>query len=588
MSASAHRKVTEAPTTFARGALLSVGVLALLLTSLAPMAGASVAHPQVSPGGVWEQFHGDPTLDGVSGSGSTPTNASLFAPVDLTRYASFGTVTNNPYPYQASPVTDGSVVVVAIGNYLLEFSATSGAQVSGWPTAALPGGPNGGPLVGTPLMTPTAIYVDQAAGNGAGASMVFAINPTNGSILWQSAPQTCGFSCSSSSSVAIGAGSLAVATLGGELAWHPPSAGNLWTYQAANGGAIYDATPAYTFIAGLDVSAFVLPSLFGGLEAFQAPPLGGNVAGFPASPPGGFGETLSSSAAVVNLTSGGTVNTWAFFGGDAGNGASSHLWAVDLSQPSVIASVTIPPLGNPSDGVMGTPTVVVSPTNPNHASVYFATLDGQVMNATFSWNGGTQTGFTRGWSFQAPVSTSFYASPVVAGSDVLVPGNDAQGTLYAVTTSGGVLDWTARTGSPVYASPAVSGGAVYIVTSAGKLYGFGYSPGPGSNSTNGGNASGSDLVYALLAALVVIVIVALVVVYVVSRRHHPHVPAHSGHGTHPAPVSTWSPPPPPSSSGAPPPPPPSSSYPPPPGHGGSGVPPPPTTAEVAYDEPSGG
>ncbi|MDE1821621.1 MAG: PQQ-binding-like beta-propeller repeat protein [Euryarchaeota archaeon] len=584
-------RVTPPGTSCHRPSLLPLlGVASLALAVLLALPAGGVApRPSVSPNGTWPQFHGDPSLDGVSGGAETPTNATLFPSVDLSNYANVRIGNGGTFPRQASPVTDGNVVIVAIGNYVLSFSATTGALTTGWLDKPQITGPNSGPILGTPLMTAGAIYVDQ---NGAPNALI-ALNPSNGSQLWNATPTTCGAyggaSCSATSSVVGGAGYVAVATTGGELAWHPPSAGALtWIYQGTAAG-FYTGTPSYATVAGIGtggagISAMILPmiSFSSGeqLQAFATPPSGGPLPGFPLNVNAGS-QTLASSAAVVNLTEAGVTNTWAFIGGYAGGGASSSLWAVDLSQPTAITSLTIPPLGGASDGIYATPAVLASSVNPNRATVYVATEDGQVVNASFVWLGGSNTGFTQGWRYTAP--GGIVASPIVDGSDVIVACEDAQGSLLALSTAG-VLQWTFHTGSALYASPAASGGALYEVSSAGRLFGLGYSPGSGSGGTTGGgpSPSGGNLVYALIAVVVILAVVAAVIALVLNRRRHGHLPA-PHHGSAPPPTP-WSPPPPPSSAGTPPPPPPSSYPPPPPTRGGS-VPPPPTTAEVGYDEP---
>ncbi|MDE1822637.1 MAG: PQQ-binding-like beta-propeller repeat protein, partial [Euryarchaeota archaeon] len=415
--------------------LLGAASLALGVLLALPAAGVA-PHPSASPNGSWPQFHGDPSLDGVSGSAETPTNATLFPSVDLSSYANVRIGGAGVFPRQASPVTDGNVVIVAIGNYVLSFSATTGALTTGWLDKPQITGPGSGPILGTPLMTPSAIYVDQ---NGAPNALI-ALNPSNGSQLWNATPTTCGAyggsSCSTTSSVVGGAGYVAVATTGGELAWHPPSAGNLnWNYQGTASGIYYTATPAYATVAGIGaggagVSAMVLPTLFSfsgeQLEAFATPPSGGPLPGFPLNVNSGS-QSLSSSAAVVNLTEAGVTNTWAFIGGSAGGGASSSVWAVDLSRPTAITSLAIPPLGGASDAIYATPAVVASSVNPNRATVYAATEDGQVVNASFVWLGGSNAGFTQGWRYTAPGGV--VASPIVDGSDVIVACEDAQGSL---------------------------------------------------------------------------------------------------------------------------------------------------------------
>ncbi len=571
-------------------ALLLSAVLPIVLM-IAPVSSAASA-PHVAPPGAWEQFHGDASLDGVSSSVLNPTNTTLFPTVDLTKYTgAVASVTGNPYPYQASPVTDGSDLIVPYGNYVMDLSASTGQPV--WQSfTPLPGGPGAGPIAGTPLLTPTMVYADES---GSPNDLV-AISLTNGTQMWSSAPTTCGFSCTASSSVVEGGGYLAVTTQGGILAWHLPVAGNLWNYQHPGGGvAVYTSTPSYAYLAGTGQWAFVLPSTASGLQAFLAPPTGGNVPGFPMTPGGGFRETLVSSAAMVNLTYQGITNTFAFFGGDAGTRTPSYVWAVDMSQPSVHVALSVPALGNPSDGIWDTPAVVVNGLSPNRAAAYFGTQDGQVLNATFAWTGGSQVGFTLGWSFQA--AGAIDGSPVVAGSEVLVGSADAAGTFYALHTSDGTLAWSATTGSPIYASAAVSGGSVYIVTSAGKLYAFGTSPGGGGTpSINGPGPSTSDLLYTLLAVIAVIAVAAVVLVYLHRRGKHPPTTSPPPSSDH---MPAWAPPPhaahgaPPPSSPGPYATPPASYPPPPPSTGspsvpGSHVPPPPTTAEVGYDEPGSG
>ncbi len=534
-------------------ALVAFAVLAVggaLGTPLGPTHGSAIpqtSFPASTAASSWPQFHGDPMLDGVSTS-VAPAGTVLYT-VDLSK--ALGGLPGNPlgndYPYQSSPSTDGSAVAVTLDNTVLTVSASNGALL--W-QRALPGGNGSGPVVNTPLWSNGQIIL----GQDGGPNNLVALDANNGTVAWSL--QTPGGGNPMASSVTDVAGLLTVADLNGGFFLRPARALGPWTSAVTPGPAAYYATPSFAVVAG-GGPTIILPDRGNrSLDAFT--PGGTMLPGFPLAPRQQL-DKLFSSAAIVNLTdpTGGGVSTWAIFGGEGGAAAPSHVYAVDLSAPSGILALTVPALGTGDSGVRGTPAVVATGAI---ISIYFGTRGGGVSHVDLSpfaaggpsWN----------WVWNQSTAGPIDASPVIVGSEVLVPSED--GSLYAFALTDGTLLWRVSTGAPLYASPAVAGGTCWVVNANGVLTAVGgvlatTPPGGGGNTPKSGSISSNAALWTAVAAVAAVLVLALLVVYLRRRGKHgsgskPASPPPATTATPGSSTSTWAPSPgpgSPSSSSAP-------------------------------------
>lgn len=524
-------------------AFFGTGLLAVTLVLVISLTGpaAALGAPHASSGS-WPQFRGDPGLSGVSSS--NPPGGTVLYTVDATRYTGqpVGSPLANDYPYQASPSTDGSRVLVVLDNEALSFQASNGSYQ--W-KSLLSGGTGSGPVVSSPLIANGLVYLAQDGG----PNVLEALYLNNGTMAWQSASPGGGNPVSAS--VVESAGSLAVADLAGGFYWTSPAAPGLWSAPTTPARAQYFATPSFGTVAGVG-PAWIVPDR-GNRSLDGWTPAGTVLPGFPVSS-GVPLDRLYSSAALVNLTmTGGTTSTWAIFGGEGGTGNPSHLYAVDVSSPSEgIFSLTIPALGTGDAGVRSTPAVVAA---GGSASIYFADRAGTVSHVLLNpaalrspWS----------WVWNATTGGPVDASPVVVGGEVIVASED--GSVYGFDTSTGAQAWKVVTGAPIYASPAVASGICWVVNSNGVLTAIGGngpsgSPGggtPGGSSGGGGaNLLSSGGLMLMALAIVAIVVVAVVAIFLLRRRggrsggSHPGSPSPPG-GSGSGGVTPWASPPPPS------------------------------------------
>ncbi len=487
-------------------AALALLVIALPLGTASPARGAAPL-PRAS-GPEWTEFQGDLSLTGIAQGGS-PAGTTLYS-VNVAKYLG-GTLPNplsNDYPYQSSPVTDGSSVYVALGNTLLSFSASNGAYQ--W-QSNLPGGGGGGPVVGTPFVAGGMVFVNQDGG----PNDLAAFYANNGTLAWSLQPP--GGGSASSSSPVLANGNLVLTDTSGGFFLHPPSGTGPWTAPSVPTGASYFATASFGTISGVG-PAWIIPDRGNrSLDAFST--AGVALPGFPMSGQPRL-DRLFSSASLANLsTPGGGLDTWAFFGGEGGQGNPSHLYAVDVSHPSQVFALTLPAVGTGDSGIRSTPAVLAS---GSLASLIVGSRDGAVMRINFQAANPLSPTWQWGWNASAggPVD----ASPVVVGSEVIVPSEN--GNVYSFGVGNGTQLWSVATGAPIYASPAVAGGLCWVVNSNGELLALGGNlPGGGNGVIPKGGASAISTLLILLAAVAAVVIATILVLWLHLRRRKPAQPS---------------------------------------------------------------
>jgi outer membrane protein assembly factor BamB len=507
--------------------LLGLGIgITLLLTAT-----AGAFQPNASGASSWPQFHGDPLLDGATAA-AAPGGVVRYTS-DLARYVG-GSVSNplgNDFPYQASPSTDGTLLYVALDNTVLALTANTGTFQ--W-QASLPGGSGSGPAVGTPLVANGLVYVSQDGG----PNQLVALHANNGTQAWSATPP--GGGNPASASVVESDGILALADTSGGFFWTAPTGGGAWTSPPVPPRAQYVATPSFGTISGVG-PAWVEPDRGNrSLDAWSSS--GATLPGFPVAS-GQPLDRLYSSAALVNLSmpTGGTA-TWAFFGGEGGQGNPSHLYAVDVSQPSGVRALVIPAPGTGDSGVRSTPAVVAS---GGTASLFFGGRTGSVSLVDFDPGSNLRGGWS--WIWNATTGGPVDASPVVVGGEVIAPSED--GSVYAFTTGTGVQLWKVATGAPLYGSPALANGLCWVINANGVVTAIGgVGPGPGGSPPPAGplgTASDAFLWLGLLIVGIIAVSVVVVILVVLSRRR-PRPPTPNPRPTPPPPPSGgWQPPPPP-------------------------------------------
>ena len=434
--------------------LLLVGITILTLggggalgsAHLAPTAAPHLGGPLL-PG--WSMFRGDSALTG-SLTGSPPVRASV-------QWSSTFPLSNprgNDPPYQSSPSVSQGVVYISMDNVLYAVNASNGMTVN---AAYLPGGAGSGPAVSSPtLLSGNVLAIAQDGG------------PNN---LWfQTIPGSTGSPCPlggnpSSSSPAVAGGSVFLSD----------TSGNIWRVQlgtllgcpttpwAAPGGAAYFSTPSVGYLG--KNSALYLPDDgtrtldgFSGTTGATGAPL----TGFPVTLKGCH---LRSSLALLNMTNNTGVSPVGFLNDNCGGGLPSHVFAVNLTSGSVLATLNVSvPAGGVSSGFYASPALAPNIANPRVEPVYFASSDGNVSEAYFS-TGPTGGQWAWGWNFTG--KGPFSASPVAWGD--LVLDGDSSGWFYALNASTGALVWEVNLGGPLYSSAAVVPPYVYEATSLGTL-----------------------------------------------------------------------------------------------------------------------
>ncbi len=402
-------------------------------------------------------FHGDPALDGAATS-PAPVHARIaWQQIIPTLTNPFG---NDP-PYQGSPVVSGGTVYVVVDNTVYALNASTGSGLQYW---SLPGGPGGGPGVGTPLLSSAGLLTESQDG---GPNDVFVLDPST------SSSGTCPLAGNPiSGSASPVPGGLMVADTAGQI-WRITFGtllGCPTTPWAAPGGAAYFSTGALAYPGGVPTVVYADQGNRV-LDAFQGvgSSIGTPANGFPATL---LGFRLDASASVANVTVGGHVLSLAFVGDDAGGAGTSHLFAVNLSSGLILGQLDLPIWQGQGVGVTDTPALVPLP-GTSSVRVFFGSRNGNLTSSVFTVDPSGQFGlFSQGWnqSLQGPL----YGSPAVSSGEVLI--GDAIGNVYAFDGATGNLVWRVGTSGSDVASLAVGQGMVYAMSSAGLLTAIGVSP----------------------------------------------------------------------------------------------------------------
>ena len=77
------------------------------------------------------------------------------------------------------------------------------------------------------------------------------------------------------------------------------------------------------------------------------------------------------------------------------------------------------------------------------------------------------------WTFKVPVPEHppmIHSSPASDGKIVVFGCDD--GKVYAISASGGILQWSAKTGGAILASPSIDGNTVFVASLDGSMYAF--------------------------------------------------------------------------------------------------------------------
>lgn len=102
------------------------------------------------------------------------------------------------------------------------------------------------------------------------------------------------------------------------------------------------------------------------------------------------------------------------------------------------------------------------------ASEGVVALDRESLDEKWRFRGGSAMVYTAPY-FRNP-SATFEASPVLAGTNVIIGGAD--GALYMLDRKTGQMTWRHETGAPILSAVAVSGNMVYATDYSGNIYGF--------------------------------------------------------------------------------------------------------------------
>lgn len=378
-------------------------------------------------------FQGNTSLDGETGA-AIPAHFHVLwssqVPVGT------GLATNAP-PYQASPIVSQGQVIVSSGDTLSVLNASTGSTMLSVDLSSVLGGA-GVPYVSTPtIVAPDEVAVAQ----GGATNQVGIFSLQTGALL-----QSCVSGTVDGGPLPLQSGSFVVAATSGNI-YGPITAtscnGNWGGHQAS--GAFY-GTPSLSWN--------------GGTALLWIPNPGSNqVDSYSLS-----GQTLATKIAVTGVTDGsmsvanltnGTAAALPY--GFVGQKAPNDLLFINLTSNAV--SLALPTTHN----VLSTPAVRALPGGTG-AKVFFGN-GSWFSEATFGLGSSGPFAHTD-WNFTG--NGTFSASPALSGG--LVVDGDQGGGFYAWNTTTGAEVWHLRfPGQPIYASPAVAGNVVYVLTSGGTL-----------------------------------------------------------------------------------------------------------------------
>ncbi len=381
----------------------------------------------------WPMFQGNTSLAGVA-QGAIPAHFHVLWSAQVPVGPNLA---SNPAPYQASPIVSQGQVIVASGDTLTVLNATTGVTIMSIDLSSALGGA-AVPYVATPtIVAPMEVAVSQ----GGATNLMGLFSLQTGALL-----RTCNPGSVDGGAIPLKSGTFAVATGSGNI-YGPISAtscgGNWGGHQ---GGSAFLATPSLSWSGGTD-QLWIPDHGNGQIDVYSlaTQAYSSNI---------GITGTVDGSMSVANLTNG-TASALPYgFVGQAGPGA---LLVMNLTSVAISATLLT------AHGVDTTPAVRALPGG----------TDAQVFFGNGSWFSGATFGLGASgpfvhtdWNFTG--NGTFSASPALAGG--LVVDGDNGGGFYAWNASTGAEVWHLRfPGQPIYASPAVAGSMVYVLTSSGTL-----------------------------------------------------------------------------------------------------------------------
>lgn len=441
--------------------------------------------------GTWQEFQHDTSNSG--NSSNSAVNPAVDWNDSLPAFTNGGTA-----PFVASPVAGQGMVFLPVGDTVNAYYENNGTLA--WSTS-LEGGV-GVSVVSTPLLWRGILVVGGNSGmdcfGGAGTNDLYVLNATTGTIEQTVAPGQLNWEGRSlaGSAVPLG-GNDFLGDAGFEAA---DLCGNVFTFDWSgtaltavgteghdHGNTRSTSSPSIADLPGVGWGTFILDGANDQVDGFSLSSGATlpNVAGYPSAtavdPLAFTGPTdYTGSIAIANVTGNPLVSyPIGFFGDDAGDGITSHLYAFNLTTHTNAATAVgdLPsPSATTNSGVLATPAL----DQLNLSDVLVVVPD---LNGSFSgWNyyqpaNGQPASLKPVWQDPLAAAGSLDASPAIAGG-VAYLANET-GSFWAVNAATGQVLWSYNLGSPVQASPALAYGEAFVAaspssaTATGNLVAFG-------------------------------------------------------------------------------------------------------------------
>lgn len=433
---------------------LSMTIVILLTASCSLSVGTSVnADSSVDD---WPMFHHDLAHTGYSTSTAPTTNQTLWI------FTTGDAVTTSP------SVVDGLVYFGSDDGNVYAVNASSGALIWNYST--------GGPVQSSPSVLDGVVYI-----GGFHSHAVYALNASSGVPLWNSPINSSYPNIVSSTAVANGFVYVDVSNVdesGGRLYALNATTGILaWQYQpgawltsspAVYGDMVYIGTSTGNVVSLNAKSGNVLWSYYVREDGSNSP--SGS----------GYGPVSSS----MSISKG-----FVYFGV-----AAEMVQALNASTGAFVWSGRVVGGVSSSCAAVSNGMVYQSTTYGGNSSLDLHAGGVCALNATTGTLLWTRT-----------VGSITQSSPAVADGIVYVGSDSATlnylgGTgpfnFYALNATTGTILWTYTADGPIYSSPAIANGAVYVGSNDGKVYAFGttqntLSPMPSASPTSSPNPSPS-------------------------------------------------------------------------------------------------
>ncbi len=435
----------------------------------------------------WTMFHGNSNVNGSYGGAFPYSHFRVLWEQNYSVLA-YDPANNNYQPLQSSPVVyNGSVYVPdgTTGN-VLQINASTGAITGIYDLSLLVG--NTETVQSTPLIVTVGGYPYLVFGTDHNHQYVFSLNLTSSSATYCTPGQSI-----TGSATGVAPSNILFGAASNRNVWNfgtspLPNGGCPGAWSTGPTGALYDSTPSVGFIytsVGTATNYFLSDTGNHQVDAFNA----ATKTNTWADP---VAQSLYGSVALTNITyndTGGvtTVAPLGFVADDKNGAGTSHLYALDVNcglGPGQCFGTGTPQnnnigtfaFSNATSNVGVNSTVALESLSPYQTRVLYATAIGNLSGVVASLETGVNViapfnpnGYSINWtdSWNYSTGAGFAASPVTANN--LVMDGNVGGGFYILDASNGNPVWTHQFSGSFFASPAISNGDIYVLTSTGEL-----------------------------------------------------------------------------------------------------------------------